>query len=92
MGRLELEFLIEVIGWEDGCKNLVGIGSESKKSSIVSTVGLFELELVSNTVWIESSELMCGELDEKFGPKKRTGEDLSTEMITRDCCRWKLEE
>ena len=55
-------------------------------------MGLFELELMSNTVRIESSEFMCGELNEKVGLKIGRGEELSTKMNTRYCCRWKLNE
>ena len=35
----------------------------------MSIAGLFKLELVSNTVWVESTESMCGELDKKFMAK-----------------------
>ena len=43
----------------------MGIGSESKNASGVSIAWLSEFELVPKTVWIVSSELMFGELDEK---------------------------
>ena len=62
-------------GWKIGCEKLVGIDTESKNSSGVPYAGLLKLELVSNTVWIKSSEFMCGELDEKLGLKRIGGRD-----------------
>ena len=62
-----------VMDWKGGCKKLVGFGSDSIKSSGVSIVGLFKWELVRNTVWVESSKSMCGELDEKLGLKTGGG-------------------
>ena len=51
--RIEVEFITVVrgvIGWKNGCKKLVGLGSESKISLGLLTAGLFKWELVSNTV------------------------------------------
>ena len=39
----------------------------------MTTVGLFELELMSNAVWIESSEFRCGDFNEKTEAKNRKG-------------------
>ena len=57
-----------------------------------STVGLFELELMSNAVWIESSELRCGELNEKLGLKEGRGEEFEHKDEYKILLSWKLNE
>ena len=53
--------------YEGGWELLVGLGSESRNSSRVSTMELLKLELVLKTVWVESSESRCDNLEEKLG-------------------------
>ena len=78
-------------GWKGGCEYLVGFASESKISSDVSTAGLLKFELVSKTVEIESSEFICGELDEQLGLKTGKGEEVKSEIDIREWCQWRLD-
>ena len=48
-------------GWKGGWEKLLGLGSESRKFSVVSTSELLKLELVLKIVRFESSESMRGE-------------------------------
>ena len=63
----EMEFTIGggVIGYKGGFEKLVGLGSASKNWVGASTEGLFRWEFVLGAVCVESSESLCGELDEK---------------------------
>ena len=52
------------------------MGSESRKSSDVSNVEFLKLELVIQTVWVESTDSMCGELEGKLG----RGDEVRSEI------------
>ena len=60
-----------VLGWKSVWDKLVELGSQSTNSSGVSTKELLKIDLVLKTVWFESSESMCGELEEKLGRERR---------------------
>ena len=47
----------------------MGLSSESKNSSVVSSACVFQRVLVSIIVSVESSESVCCELDDKLGLK-----------------------
>ena len=54
-------------------------------------MGFFELEFLFIIIWIESSENLCRELDEKLRLKIGRGEEESSEIVFGGDCRgnWK---
>ena len=75
------------MGWKGGWEKFVRLGSESRKLSDVSSSELLKLDLVLKTVWIQSSESVRGELEEKLGK----GEEVRSESEVREEWRWRFD-
>ena len=71
-----------VIGWIDGCKNLEGLGSESKSVSVVSTAAIFKWELKLNILFCVESSVsnQVWSVSLKNGPKSGWGGEVMSEI------------